>query len=83
MEEPLVIGAVADQDMIANRTGDMMRRCGARTFETTFLYEDHSPTADLPIISENGAAFECVLNESAARGYRLNIELREDRKAQR
>jgi len=84
-EEPVNVdgdGKVSDLETIADQTGEMLRHCEASSFETTALYTDHLPTADLPIKTANSAAFACALNEGAKRGYRMNIELRTDRNAQ-
>ena len=53
---------IPDEFLIADRTGEIMRQCGAKGFETTFLYNDHRPTAELPIVAENSQALECVVN---------------------
>lgn len=81
LEEPFVLkarGQMSDMDMIADQTGELLRSCRAKSFETTFLYDDHSPTADLPLIQGNAQAFDCVLEEANSRDLRLSIDLRRD-----
>jgi hypothetical protein len=64
LEEPFsetTAGPGFDPAFIAYRTGEILRECGAEYFETTSLYEDHSPTADLPVIPQNLDALQCVV----------------------
>lgn len=62
--------------MIAHQTGELLRKCGAKSFETTFLFTDHAPTADLPLSDMNADAFACVLDGARARNIKIRIELR-------
>lgn len=65
-----------DLAIIANKTGSILRDCGARVFETTFLNDHHLPTADFPIILENYRSLECVIREAQNRGVSLQVETR-------
>lgn len=67
---------VRDEDMIAYQAGEIFNRCGARAFETTGLYEDHQPTAELPLIAENYRALECVIEAIRDERLPFHIEMR-------
>jgi hypothetical protein len=65
--------SVANQEEpIASQAGQIIRDCRARAFETTGLYEDHSPTAEMPIVAENFDSIACVIN--AAEEKRIGFE---------
>jgi hypothetical protein len=65
-----------DPAFIADRTGKIMRDCGARYFETTALFNDHSPTAELPIVGRNSKAIECVMLRAKDAGIKMRVETR-------
>jgi hypothetical protein len=73
---------VRDEDMIANVTGDLARNCGAKFFETTFLYNDHSPTTEIALVPANKKAVDCILAETAERAIQTNIIYRKATNAQ-
>lgn len=81
-ERPGAQNKVQDEDMIANVTGDLARKCGAKFFETTFLYNDHSPTMEIALVPENKKAIDCILTEAAKRSIRTNIIYRKATDAQ-
>ena len=68
--------------MIANVTGDLARNCGAKFFETTFLYNDHSPTTEIALVPANKKAVDCILAETAERAIQTNIIYRKATNAQ-
>jgi hypothetical protein len=72
---------VKDTDSIANTTGQLLRDCGSRVFETTFLYDDHGATADFPIIPENFGSLECVINAVRDQDIGFEVEVRSPPKA--
>lgn len=81
LEEPVNSnrdGRVSDLETIANEGGELLRNCGATSFEMTSLYNDHLPTAEFPISADSASALGCVLEQANARDYRLNIEFRRD-----
>jgi hypothetical protein len=65
-----------DSSFIAYQTGEILRECGAWYFEVTPLYDDHMPTADLPIIPQNRDALQCVFLEADRKRIAVNIEPR-------
>jgi hypothetical protein len=73
---------VQDEDMIADQTGRLARDCGARFFETTFLYNDHSPTMEIALTPENEESVRCILAEASKRSIQTNIIFRKATNAQ-
>ncbi|GAA0278433.1 hypothetical protein GCM10009127_19260 [Alteraurantiacibacter aestuarii] len=73
---------IRDEDMIANVTGELARMCGAKFFETTFLYEDHSPTMEIAIIPENAEAIDCIVAAASQDSIQTNIIFRKATNAQ-
>ncbi len=73
---------VRDEDMIANVTGELVRTCGADFFETTFLYNDHSPTTEIAIVPENADAIDCIVKAASRRSIQTNIIFRKADNAQ-
>jgi len=73
---------VRNEDMIANITGELARTCGAKFFETTFLYEDHSPTTEIAITPENRQAIGCIVTAAKQNSIQLNIIFRKANNAQ-
>ena len=65
-----------DRALIAYGTGKVLRDCGVRYFETTLGYDDHPPTADLPIIPQNLDALQCVLLRAEKEGISVRAETR-------
>ena len=81
--EPVATGEeVRDEDMIANRIGKLARDCGARFFETTFLFSDHAPTLEIALTPENQQATECIVLEASQRSIQTNIIYRKATNAQ-
>jgi hypothetical protein len=81
-ERPGAQDKVRDEDMIANATGELARNCGAKFFETTFLYNDHSPTMEIALVPANKKAVDCILAETAKRAIQTNIIYRKATNAQ-
>jgi hypothetical protein len=73
---------IRDEDMIANAIGELARDCGARFFETTFLYNDHAPTLEIALTPENQQATECIMSEASQRSIQTNIIYRKATNAQ-
>jgi hypothetical protein len=65
-----------DPAFLAYETGKIMRECKAHYFETTALWNDHSPSADLPIIPGNTEAIECVVLRARDAGIKVRVETR-------
>ncbi|NCP19085.1 MAG: hypothetical protein GW855_08005 [Erythrobacter sp.] len=65
-----------DRASIAYQTGELLRDCGAAYFETTFLYNDHAPTAELPLVTENLNSIQCVVLRAEDEGIETRIETR-------
>ena len=63
-----------DPAFIAYQTGELLRDCGAAYFETTFLYNDHAPTADLPLVTQNLSAIQCVVLRAEDKGIKIRTE---------
>ncbi|UVI38790.1 hypothetical protein [Qipengyuania spongiae] len=75
-------GEIQDVDMIANKTGNLARECGAEFFETTFLYTDHAPTLEIALTHENKQVTECILARSAQQAIETQIIYRKATNAQ-
>ena len=75
-------GESKDEDMIANRSGALARTCGARFFETTFLYNDHAPTLEIALTPANQKATECIRERAALQSIQMNIIYRKATNAQ-
>jgi hypothetical protein len=83
LTEPLVVrDQVRDEDMIADQTGQLARTCGAKFFETTFLYNDHLPTMEIALTPENEKSVRCILAEASKRSIQTNIIFRKATNAQ-
>lgn len=80
-KQPIVGEPASNNEMIANQTGSILRDCGATVFETTFLYNDHAPTADFPIIRENHSSLDCVIKAINDQGIHFEIETRNSPRA--
>jgi hypothetical protein len=81
LEEPPIEAAdkeYPDSGFIADRTGKLMRDCGARYFETTALFTDHASTAEVPMVGRNSNAIECILKRANEAGINVRID---DRRA--
>ncbi|MGI9376767.1 hypothetical protein EB810_11810 [Altererythrobacter sp. FM1] len=79
LEEPIseVTGEKGfDPAFIAYQTGELLRDCEAAYFETTFLYTDHAPTADLPLVKQNLNAIKCVVLRAEEEGIEIRTETR-------
>jgi len=75
-DQPSSEATEARNDSIADHTGEILRECGARVFETTGLYPDHAPTAELPMIHENYGSLECIIKAAHTNGINLTVETR-------
>lgn len=73
---------IRDEDLIANVIGELARDCGARFFETTFLYSDHAPTLEIPLTPDNQQATECIMSKASQRSIQTNIIYRKATNAQ-
>lgn len=73
---------VRDEDMIANVTGELARKCGAKFFETTFSYNDHQPTTEVAIRLENRRAIDCIVAAARQNSIQMNIIFRKATNAQ-
>ena len=86
LTEPFVLRGegedLRNEDMIANLTGEVTRNCGAEFFETTFLYEDHSPTVEIAVVPENADAIDCIVTAASQRSIQTNIIFRKADNAQ-
>jgi hypothetical protein len=82
VEPALERDQIRDEDMIANAIGELARDCGARFFETTFLYNDHAPTLEIALTPENQQATECIMSEASRRSIQTNIIYRKATNAQ-
>ena len=81
--EPIADGReIKDEDMIANHSGALARECGARFFETSFLYNDHAPTLEIALTPENQKATDCILARAAQQAIQTNIIFRKATNAQ-
>lgn len=79
LEEPISGNQQNDSEgagSVADRTGRLMRECGAKFFQTTFLSGESLPTAELPIIPDNINALPCIISQADREGIKITTEAR-------
>lgn len=79
LEEPISGNQQNDSEgagSVADRTGLLMRECGAKFFQTSFLSGESLPTAELPIIPDNINALPCIISQADREGIKITTEAR-------
>lgn len=84
LEEPTPSAMVstegaAEEDelsLVANRSGEVLRNCGAEYFDTEPPFSDHVATANLPMIDMNFGTLACIFEAAEAEGIQTRFEHR-------